>query len=154
MVVLLTLRADCSLVTLKPAHLSPYLPVTTPSGSLYRVSSVVMGSFITRTPFNRSVSPSRRGECTMVIALKSGSTALFVKLACLLLPRICCQKGPTLHFTYSSIARYPPAREEGASGRFFSGASSVIRNDQHPIMLSRSTFKPPIVLKGMKNTLT
>jgi hypothetical protein len=26
MVVLLTLRADCSLVTLKPAHLSPYLP--------------------------------------------------------------------------------------------------------------------------------
>jgi len=55
-----------------------------------------------------------------------------MKLACLLLPRICCQKGPTLHFTYSSIARYPPAREEGASGRFFSGASSVIRNDQHP----------------------
>src|SRR5215472_15689340 len=27
MVVLLTLRADCSLVTSKPAHLSPYLPV-------------------------------------------------------------------------------------------------------------------------------
>ena len=26
MVVLLTLRADCSPVTLKPAHLSPYLP--------------------------------------------------------------------------------------------------------------------------------
>jgi len=26
MVVLLTLRADCSLVTLKPAYLSPYLP--------------------------------------------------------------------------------------------------------------------------------
>src|SRR6266487_541426 len=84
----------------------------------------------------------------------SGSPALLMKLACLVLPRICCQKGPTLHFTYSSIARYPPAREEGASGRFFSGASSVIRNDQHPIMLSRSTFKPPIVLKGMKNTLT
>src|SRR6266536_1396509 len=90
----------------------------------------------------------------MVNALECGSPALLMKLACLLLPRICCQKGPTLHFTYSSIARYPPAREEGASGRFFSGASSVIRNDQHPIMLSRSTFKPPIVLKGMKNTLT
>jgi hypothetical protein len=28
MVVLLTLRADCSLVTLKPAYLSPYLPYT------------------------------------------------------------------------------------------------------------------------------
>ncbi len=27
MVVLLTLRAECSLVTLKPAHLSPYLPL-------------------------------------------------------------------------------------------------------------------------------
>src|SRR5437660_7371557 len=27
MVVLLTLRADCSLVILKPAHLSPYLPL-------------------------------------------------------------------------------------------------------------------------------
>jgi len=28
MVVLLTLRAECSLVTLKPAHLSPYLPLS------------------------------------------------------------------------------------------------------------------------------
>ena len=40
----------------------------------------------------------------MVNALKCGSPALLMKLACLLLPRICCQKGPTLHFTYSSIA--------------------------------------------------
>jgi len=30
MVVLLTLRAECSLVTLKPAHLSPYLPSASP----------------------------------------------------------------------------------------------------------------------------
>src|SRR6266536_3645776 len=73
-----------------------------------------------------------RSLTMLVNALPSGSPALLMKLACLVLPRICCQKGPTLHFTYSSIARYPPAREEGASGRFFSGASSVIRNDQHP----------------------
>jgi hypothetical protein len=29
MAVLLTPRADCSLITLKPAHLSPYLPAGT-----------------------------------------------------------------------------------------------------------------------------
>ena len=32
-----------------------------------------------------------------------GSSALLMKLACLSLPRIRCQKCPTIHFTYSSI---------------------------------------------------
>jgi hypothetical protein len=40
---------------------------------------------------------------TLVNDLKCGSSALLMKLACLSLPRIRCQKCPPIYFTYSSI---------------------------------------------------
>jgi len=42
------------------------------SGPLCRVSSVVMGSFILRTPFNRSVSPRRKREDISPFSLREG----------------------------------------------------------------------------------
>jgi len=55
MVVLLTLRADCSLVTSKPAHLSPYLPTTT---ARRQVSPVRFTSFGIRTRLSSSTAGS------------------------------------------------------------------------------------------------
>jgi hypothetical protein len=45
MVVLLTLRAECSLVTCKPAHLSPYLP----RGHAGEILKIIKSEFIGST---------------------------------------------------------------------------------------------------------
>ena len=95
--------------------------VTTPSGSLYRMSSVVMGSFITRTPFNRSVSPSRRGEYTSPFSLREEKLEGSKTTRCLQRWKESLQTGSGCSNLHRCRLRKPPSFMRGRNEPSFWG---------------------------------